>query len=76
MSVPFLFYLEQAESCAKAAADAQLPNQRDTYLRSEKAWQTLADRTAATAAARAAREAQTTAMLASSALIKELADGS
>lgn len=58
MNAPFLFYLEQAQSCAKAAADAALPNQREILLRSEKAWQTLADRTAATTAARALREAE------------------
>lgn len=58
MNAPFLFYLEQAHNCAKSAADAALPNQRETFLRSEKAWQVLADRTALTAAARARREAE------------------
>lgn len=57
MTVPFDFYSEQAAKCARSAAEATLDNQRETFLRSEKAWQVLADRTAATAAARAAREA-------------------
>lgn len=61
MIEPTLFYRGQAEDCARSAAEALLPNQRETFLRSEKAWQMLADRTALTAAARARREAEVAA---------------
>jgi hypothetical protein len=80
MSVPLQFYREQAASCAKAAANAALDNQRAIFLRSEQAWQTLADRTAATSAARAERDAHSASALAESQADtqadKELVDGS
>ena len=57
MSIPLQFYREQAASCARSAQAATLDNQRAIYLRSEQAWQTLADRTAATTLARAERDA-------------------
>jgi hypothetical protein len=52
------FYLKQADICGKAALDTQLPNLRDKYLRSQSAWQLLADREIATRAARDVREAE------------------
>ena len=52
------FYLKQAEICGKAAHDTTLPNLRDKYLRSQTAWQLLADREIATRAARDVREAE------------------
>ena len=56
MATPGRFYLTQAESCAKAAAASQLSNQRDTLLRSEAAWLSLAAREIATQTAREERE--------------------
>lgn len=56
MTVPTSFYFEQADNCAKAAAEAALPNQRAIFLRAQLAWTSLADRKAATAAARVLRE--------------------
>lgn len=50
------FYLKQADICGKAALDTPLPNLRDKYLRSQSAWQLLADREIATRAARETRE--------------------
>ena len=38
------FYLRQVALSAKAASDSGLANQRDKYLRSQAAWQALADR--------------------------------
>ncbi|MFM5922913.1 MAG: hypothetical protein ACKOPG_01835 [Novosphingobium sp.] len=38
------FYIEQAESCERAADAALLSNQRETLLRSRAAWLTLAAR--------------------------------
>jgi hypothetical protein len=51
------FYLKQADICGKAALDTTLPNLREKYLRSQSAWQLLADREIATRAAREVREA-------------------
>lgn len=56
MATPARFLLDQAESCARAAAAATLSNQRDTFLRSEAVWRTLAEREIATQTARAERE--------------------
>ncbi|HQV04799.1 MULTISPECIES: hypothetical protein [unclassified Novosphingobium] len=50
------FYIQQAESCQRAADDTPLANQRDTLLRSRAAWLTLAAREQAIRAARAQRE--------------------
>jgi hypothetical protein len=58
MSTPSSFYVEQAEVCAKAALDALLPNQREKYLRSQAAWQALADRDQRIKEAREVREAE------------------
>jgi hypothetical protein len=44
MSAASTFYLAQAALCAKAAAAATLPNQRERALRAQEAWQALADR--------------------------------
>ena len=44
MTVAGNFYLNQVATCAKAANDAALDNQRETYLRAQAAWQVLADR--------------------------------
>jgi len=52
------FYLKQADICGKAALDTTLPNLREKYLRSQTAWQVLADREIATRAARDVREAE------------------
>ncbi len=38
------FYLGQVDICAKAAEDSMLPNLREKFLRSQAAWQALADR--------------------------------
>lgn len=56
MATSARFFIDQAESCARAAAGAQLSNQRETYLRSEAAWRKLANREIATQAARLQRE--------------------
>jgi len=47
------FYLRQVALSAKAADETDLANQRDKYLRSQAAWQVLADRAGKTAAAKA-----------------------
>ncbi|NKJ40841.1 hypothetical protein [Novosphingobium sp. SG720] len=52
------FYLRQVALSAKAADESDLANQRDKHLRSQAAWQVLADRAGKTAAAKAANEAQ------------------
>jgi hypothetical protein len=59
------FYIEQAESCERAAEAAPLENQRDTLLRSRAVWLGLAARELTIRTARAERE---------SARDKELAD--
>lgn len=56
MATSASFYLEQAESCERAAAATALSNQRETLLRSKAAWLTLAAREIATQTARAERE--------------------
>ena len=58
MPAPTAFYLEQAAICARAASETVLPNQRETYLRSQVAWQALAERKIRIAEARAVREAE------------------
>ncbi len=58
MSVSANFYLTQVESCAKSARDAKLDNERDRYLRSQDAWQALADKEIRVRAARAERDAE------------------
>lgn len=50
------FYIEQAESCARAADAATLANQRETLLRSRNVWLGLAAREETNRAARAERE--------------------
>jgi len=50
------FYIDQAESCARAADAAPLANQRDTLLRSRSVWLGLAAREKSIRAARARRE--------------------
>ncbi|NIJ06515.1 hypothetical protein FHS31_000097 [Sphingomonas vulcanisoli] len=44
MSVTLDFYVTQADSCARDAAAADLPNVRERSLRAEAAWRTMADR--------------------------------
>ncbi|MFM6932443.1 MAG: hypothetical protein ACKOUT_09400 [Novosphingobium sp.] len=46
------FYLEQAEKCGRDAVSATLPHQRERALRSQAAWQKLADQRGATQAER------------------------
>lgn len=55
------FYINQADTCARAAAETNLSQVRDRNLRSEAAWREMADRLQraeemrdATAAAKAA----------------------
>ena len=57
MSLQKNFYIEQATNCAREADEAKLPNLRAMFLRSQKAWQALADRKGLTDEARALREA-------------------
>lgn len=64
MSAPSSFYSEQAAICAKSAADTALPQLREKYLRSQAAWEALADRETDIKAARAQRDAETEARLA------------
>jgi hypothetical protein len=52
VNAPIDFYLEQAANCAKAAEETKLPNERSKFLRSQLAWQAMADRRAKLAAAR------------------------
>ncbi len=50
------FYIDQAESCARAAAAAPLANQRETLLRSRAVWLGLAAREQTIQAGRAERD--------------------
>jgi hypothetical protein len=52
------FYIRQAELCSKAAGETKLANQRDTFLRSQSAWEQLAAREKSTQAARVLRESE------------------
>jgi hypothetical protein len=58
MAEAVTFYVRQAESCGKAAAEATLDNQRDKFLQAQAAWQALADKTAMVQAQAAKREAE------------------
>jgi len=57
MSAAGDFYQNQADLCASQADSASLPLLREKYLRSQRAWQALADRAALTEIARKGREA-------------------
>ncbi len=50
------FYIDQAESCARAADAALLANQRETLLRSRAVWLGLAAREQTIQAGRAERD--------------------
>ena len=50
------FYIDQADSCARAAAKALLANQRETLLRSRAVWLGLAAREQTIQAGRAERD--------------------
>lgn len=50
------FYLSRAEEARIGAAEAQLDNVRDRWLRAEVAWTEMADRAGRIEAARSARE--------------------
>jgi hypothetical protein len=50
------FYIDQADSCARAAESTKLANQRDTLLRSRQVWLDLAAREQSVKAARAERD--------------------
>lgn len=50
------FYQARADECAREAAGSSLANVRDRLLRSQAAWQTLADRLQHTETLRAGRE--------------------
>ncbi len=54
------FYIEQAESCARAAEASPLANQREILLRSRSVWLGLAAREKAVRTARIERERTTT----------------
>ncbi|WP_088309700.1 hypothetical protein [Novosphingobium sp. B 225] len=56
MSTASRFYLEQADSCTKAAEAAALANQREILLRSRAVWLGLAEREIEVQTARAERE--------------------
>lgn len=71
MSTPASFYRQQAENCARSAAATKLPNQRDTFLRAEAAWQDMADRSQRTVDARVVREAESRARMADEAASTE-----
>ncbi|MFC3173107.1 hypothetical protein ACFOD9_02460 [Novosphingobium bradum] len=58
MSVQSNFYAAQAESCARAARESNLPMQREKYERAGAAWLTLANRENEIAAARDRRLAE------------------
>ena len=64
MSGPSSFYTEQAAICAKSAEDTALPQLREKYLRSQAAWEALAERESGIKAARAIRDAETESRLA------------
>jgi hypothetical protein len=51
------FYVQQAQNCEKAAAQATLDNERDKFLQAQAAWQSLADASARVQAEAAKREA-------------------
>ena len=61
MSAPSSFYTEQAAICAKSAAETLLPQLREKYLRSQAAWEALAERETDIKTARALRDAETEA---------------
>lgn len=63
MSASGKFYLAQAATCAQAAENTALANQRDKYLRAQAAWQALADREIGIVAARDLREAEKAALI-------------
>ena len=52
VNAPIDFYLEQAANCGKAAEETLLPNERSKFLRSQLAWQAMADRRSKLVAAR------------------------
>lgn len=58
MSASAQFYQLQADTCGAAAAATSLDNQRETLLRSQAAWLTLAAREIAVTNARAERDRQ------------------
>lgn len=58
MAEAVAFYVRQAESCGKAAAESTLANERDKFLKAQAAWQALADKTALVQAQAAKREAE------------------
>ena len=58
MATESTFYLQQVAKCAREAAESLLPNQRAMHLRSQAAWQALADRKLLTETNRAKSEAQ------------------
>jgi len=56
MSIKGSFYQVQADQCGHDSAAADLPHLREQFLRSQRAWQALADRETAIETARKARE--------------------
>ena len=59
MSAQTSFYAAQAESCARAAAESDLPRQKEKFEKAGAAWRTLANREVEIAAARDRRIAET-----------------
>jgi len=58
LTLQYEFYLERAAISAQQAQDATLPNLREMHLRSQAAWQALADVKAHSEAARSERTAR------------------
>jgi hypothetical protein len=58
LTLQYEFYLEQAAIAAQQAQDATLPRLREMHLRSQAAWQALADVKAHSEVARAERTAR------------------
>lgn len=56
MSATGAFYQSQADLAGREADAAGLPQQREIFLRSQRAWQALADRIALTEIARKERD--------------------
>jgi hypothetical protein len=58
MSQTAAFYVNQAASCEKAAAEASLANEREKFRQAQAAWQALADATIRTSEESAKRDAE------------------
>jgi hypothetical protein len=52
------FYAQQAENCGKAAAEANLENERNKFLHARAVWQSLPDERSRTQAETVKRDAE------------------